>query len=289
MMESIMEEVEKMKRYRLEDVYNFIYEDMDGMTSSEQMGYLEDVVQYGGTSGCISSLIGTHECVAFALVYLDEIEAHLEEMGEDLKSFTQEGDSVLTTLNNLAWMIYEAEAASILESMKYEKEVAEHEEGNALEEAQCQIEAATGLDIWDLAYKYSEGVTIQGFASLVDFFEAQGDDSEGWMQEIAAKYSLMLEVEKAEHIRAFGIDSVHFIIKDDNDQVVTYSKEVLNTRYELALRGWGTGSGFDEMEKEDKANFNLILEYIIEALEKELNEAAQMLDDFYNENPILIG
>lgn len=96
-----------------ENVYNMLRENVT--TAEEFKNYLEEIVTYGCSSGCVPELIATKDCIRFVQDNLVDI---LELFDEAINEGTLE--SMPTDVSLIAWQTVEIIAMQLLNTISWE-------------------------------------------------------------------------------------------------------------------------------------------------------------------------
>lgn len=108
-----------------------LFANMEGMTAEEQQTYLEDVVDRGCASGCVSGAIYTNEINELFKANLEDILERLDELNESygydgVHELFQEnavsGGDYINFPTFVVWLIIEDTAGVLLASIEDEEE-----------------------------------------------------------------------------------------------------------------------------------------------------------------------
>lgn len=279
----VQEEAEKIARGRFESIEEFVLSDCEGESLKGQIEYLEGVVNYGGASGCISSLITYGQTIAFTFMYLDEIEQLLDEHGMSFTYFVENEGSIWSALNAAAWFGYETVAGQLLDLLQQQKEDFEEMEDDVKVEAAGIIEGAFGAEPWDTRFEMSTGYHFALCVSVADFIDANRDELEDAekLEAVAIKHALDLEIYE-NNGRGCGLHRMEYEIMSRDEKLVYKTYIVLTADgRECALQTQKFGSNWEE----DKEEILAVVQLIEQRLEEATQEAFEVLYDFYSDYP----
>lgn len=279
----VQEEAEKIARGRFESIEEFVLSDCEGESLKGQIEYLVGVVNYGGVSGCIPSLITYGQTVAFTMLYLDEIERLFDEYEMTFAHLVEKNGTIWGALNDAAWFAYEVVASQLLDLLQQQMEDFEEMEDDVELEAAGIIEDAFGAEPWDRVFEMSTGYTFALCVSVADFIDANRDELEDAekLEAVALKHGLDLEI-YPNNGKGHGLHRMEYEIMSRDEKLVYKTYKVLTSDgRECALQTQKFGRGWEE----DKEEILAVAQLIERRMEEATQEAFDLLYDFYNDHP----